>query len=194
MGGANGDQHVRLTVETGSIIHDDAFPDFSDPNLFSASSPTLSPADCSSISEASGSRSSFVISPGGASTSSASTSGGAVAPSGAGAGGSNLGGGLGGLGGGVSSANSSGTGSRFLLPLPTPSSNASQTSFALSEVSVGGEDGDPDGHGFPALSPEILSADISISGTFPSLHSLLVVTHANLVWSFSSIRVPQCVY
>ncbi|KAL5520295.1 hypothetical protein ACEPAG_9508 [Sanghuangporus baumii] len=142
MTGEGGEQRVRLTVETSSIVSDDAFPDFSDPNLFSASSPatsaaTLSPADCSSAStsEVEGSRSSLIFSPGGL----------------------GLGGGLGG-GGGASSANSSGTGSRFLLPLPTPSSNASQTSFALSEVSVSGEDGSMD-----VLAPEILSADISIS-------------------------------
>ena len=118
---------VRLTIET-SAVSEDAFPDFSDPNLFSASSPILSP-DSASDGRSMDERS-LITSPGASSPANAS-------------------------------ANHSA--SRILLPLPTPSSNASQTSFALSEVSVGGEDGAMD-----VLPPEILSADISISGAYLS--------------------------
>ncbi|KAH8112047.1 ras GEF [Phellopilus nigrolimitatus] len=112
----------RLSVATTA---EDAFPDFSDPKLFSgsANSPTSASSDAASDFEAHSeisSNASSVASPVLTNTSSAASSG-----------------------------------SRFLLPLPTPSANRSQTSFALSEVSdIGGLDG---------LPPEIAAADISIS-------------------------------
>ena len=114
---------ARLSVATS--LSEDAFPDFSDPNLFSTNSPE-SPlaAQTPSDSGRSSIASSFVVSPGASS--------------------------------GVASASS---GSKILLPLPTPSSNISQTSFALSEVGVNGEE-----FGLGSLPAEIATADISISG------------------------------
>ncbi|THH06581.1 hypothetical protein EW145_g3988 [Phellinidium pouzarii] len=116
---------LHLPVTT-IVDAEDAFPDFSDPNLFSGAgaandrSPVLtSDAASETLSELS-SNVSLAASP-------------------------------------ISSASAS-SGNKFLLPLPTPSSNMSQSSFALSEVSVGGGDGGLDG-----LSPEIAAADISIS-------------------------------
>lgn len=55
--------------------------------------------------------------------------------------------------------------SQFLLPIPPPSVNKSQASFAYSDVSIS----DAGGHSFGALPPEIASADISIARECSSL-------------------------
>ncbi|KAI5119558.1 hypothetical protein M0805_005622 [Coniferiporia weirii] len=115
-----------LPVTTGASS-EDAFPDFSDPNLFSGSAaasnsnPTVLTSDAASetLSELSSAVSS------------------ATSPT---------------------SNTSASPGSKFLLPVPTPSSNTSQASFALSEVNMCSEGG-----GLDKLPPEIAAADISIS-------------------------------
>ena len=57
----------------------------------------------------------------------------------------------------LSSADSSS--SQFLLPIPTPSGNRSQASFAYSDFSKS----DSEGPSLSSLPPEIASADISIA-------------------------------
>jgi hypothetical protein len=49
--------------------------------------------------------------------------------------------------------------SQFLLPIPTPSTNRSQASFAYSDFSKS----DPEGPALGTLPPEIASADIAIA-------------------------------
>lgn len=129
---------VRLSVVTMAEGEDDAFPDFSDPNLFTVS---LSEAELAADTNPR-TRTNSVMTTGSQATSSASPT---ESP--------------------VSNA-ATHSGSKFLLPIPTPSTNVSQTSFALSEWEAG------EG-GLAELPPEILSADISISGELPLFnHSL----------------------
>lgn len=120
---------VRLSVVTTAEDDDDAFPDFSDPNLFTVDVEIVE--DANSRSRTNSVLTSGTLSPGSASPTDSSVS---------------------------NTAGSSG--SKFLLPIPKPATNTSQTSFALSEVNEG------EG-GLADVPPEILSADISISGEHP---------------------------
>ena len=126
---------LNLPVPTSSG-GDDAFPDFSDPNLFTTTDSPLrlsmdgihdpqTPSDASSLA-------SPITSP---------------TSSGAGASGS-------------ASASSASTG-KLLLPVPTPANNVSTSSFAMSEV-----DAEDKEAWFESLPPDVANADISISGAY----------------------------